>query len=220
MVSKFPGTVRGLTIEGHLRGIHRFLELRVFHDRLVDAVAVLLAPVDDPSERDHLVVLELHGLRKGRDLARLSVVSLSSRSSTERHGAGGGVSPVGGHRLAGIELGPGNRNDDGIDVIRHGTSVGVESIGPITPAAARSATDRRRCRSLHLEHEVIGEGPGGGAQGEAVTRSPRFARRRRRRARPSSPRPCYAAFSNFGMKILVAGGGSGKGSRSTTRPRR
>src|SRR6516162_496694 len=29
-----------LAVEGHLRGVHRLLELRILHDRLADAVAI------------------------------------------------------------------------------------------------------------------------------------------------------------------------------------
>src|SRR5439155_15933583 len=48
-----------LAVEGHLRGVHRLLELRILHHRLVDAVALLLVPIHDPRQRDYLAVLEL-----------------------------------------------------------------------------------------------------------------------------------------------------------------
>src|SRR5207249_3897295 len=44
------------------------------HHLGVDAVTVLSRVVDDPRERDDLVILELHALRKRRELARLHVI--------------------------------------------------------------------------------------------------------------------------------------------------
>src|SRR6185369_3886811 len=64
-----------LAVKRHLQRIHRLLERRVLHDRLADAVAVLLVSIHDPCQRDDLVVLELHGLGKRRDLAGLNIVA-------------------------------------------------------------------------------------------------------------------------------------------------
>src|SRR5262249_25564079 len=64
-----------LAVEGHLRRVHRVLELRIVHHRLADAVAIRLVAIDDPGQRDHLVVLELYGLGERCDLAGLSVVA-------------------------------------------------------------------------------------------------------------------------------------------------
>src|SRR4029453_3223040 len=62
-------------IERHFLWIHHRLHARVFHYLGVHAVTVLARVIEDPRKHDHLVVLELHTLWKGRDLARLNVVA-------------------------------------------------------------------------------------------------------------------------------------------------
>jgi hypothetical protein len=110
-----------LAIERHLRRVHRFLELRVVHDRLADALAVRLVLVDDPRQRNHFAVLELHGLGKRRELARLRVVTdrvgVIQRTLTHVR-----VAPFRGHALVRVEVGTGYRDDEGVDIVRHGTS--------------------------------------------------------------------------------------------------
>src|SRR6266545_3130141 len=61
-------------VEGHALGIHHALHARVFHHLGVHAVTVLARVVKDPRKHDDLAVLELHALRKRRDLARLYVI--------------------------------------------------------------------------------------------------------------------------------------------------
>src|SRR5215204_1040000 len=59
-----------LPVEGHALGIHHVLHARVFHHLRVDAVAVLARVIENPRKRADLVLLQLHALRKRRELAR------------------------------------------------------------------------------------------------------------------------------------------------------
>src|SRR5262249_43674459 len=92
-----------LSVERHLRGVHGLLELRILHDRLIDAVAVLLVPIRNPCQRDHLAVLELHGLGKGRDVTGLSVVA-DRVGVIQSAVAQVGVAPFLGHPLVRVEV--------------------------------------------------------------------------------------------------------------------
>src|SRR3954451_21431814 len=109
-----------LAVEGHLRRVHRLLELRILHDRLADAVALLLIPIHDPRQRDHLAVLELHGLGKRRGIAGLSVVADRVRvvKSTVAQVS---AAPFGRHALVSVEVCTGNGDDYGVYVVRHAT---------------------------------------------------------------------------------------------------
>src|SRR6185437_9455211 len=86
-----------------------------------------------------------HGLRKRRDLARLSVVA-DRVGVIQGTVAQVGVAPFCRHALIGVEVGPGNGDDDGVDVCRHGTSVGLKMFRPVTPAAV----PLRQARKDHL----------------------------------------------------------------------
>src|SRR5690349_15903388 len=112
-----------LAVEGHLRRVHRLLELRILHHRLADAIAIFLVAIHDPTQRDHLVVLELNGLGKRRDLPRLSVVA-DRVGEVQSAAADMGVAPFLGHALVSFEVGTGNGDDESVEVLRHGTSVG------------------------------------------------------------------------------------------------
>src|SRR6187455_2351449 len=63
-----------LAVERHLLRVHHRREALVFHDLLVDAVAVLAVLVDDPGKPHRLTRLELHRLRERGPLALLHVV--------------------------------------------------------------------------------------------------------------------------------------------------
>src|SRR5262249_34280380 len=45
------------------------------------------------------------------------------------------ITPFPGHALVGVEVGTGDGDDDGVDVVRHGTSAGVKLVRPVAPAA-------------------------------------------------------------------------------------
>src|SRR5262245_6386265 len=114
-----PTPEHAFAVEGHLRGLHRVLELRILHDRLADPITVLLVSIHAPGQRDDLTVLELYGLWERRDLAGLSVIAdrvAVIQSAVPQVG----VAPYRGHALVGVEVGTGNGDDDSVDVGSHG----------------------------------------------------------------------------------------------------
>jgi hypothetical protein len=66
IVWKPPQNMR-LPSNGIFEGSHRLLELRVFHDRLADAVAVLLVPIHDPCQRRPVVWARMTALERKLD---------------------------------------------------------------------------------------------------------------------------------------------------------
>src|SRR5207253_2053370 len=106
------------SIEWHAFGVHHALHARIFHHLGIDAVTVLARVIDYPCKHDDLAVLQLHALRKRRDLTRLHVVA-NAFPILKRAMFDPDLACLLCHATIRVEIAKRYRYDESIDVVCH-----------------------------------------------------------------------------------------------------